>query len=155
MKVKNNKYDIFVEIVCLSLLIGVCVYLFLNWSSIPDGIPGHYNFAGEIDRMGSKRELLFLPITSWLMYLGMTAIENFPQIWNTGVTVTAENEERVYRLLKTMLGTTKLIVVAIFVYLTINSSKSMPLPALFLPAFLILIFGSMILFIIKLVRVSK
>jgi len=154
MKVKKSKYDIFVEIVCLTLLIGVLLYLFLNWSSIPDKIPGHYNAMGKIDRMGSKKELVILPIIGWLMYLVMTVIGNFPQIWNTGVTVTEENKERVYRITKNLLNTVKLIMVAVFVYLTINSSQAIALTVWFLPVFLILLFGSMIYFFIKLVRVK-
>ncbi|WP_066714598.1 DUF1648 domain-containing protein [Clostridium sp. Marseille-P299] len=153
MKLKKNKYEILVEIICLILLIGVLIYLFLNWNSIPDKIPGHYNATGEIDRIGSKKELLVLPIVSWLMYLGMTVLEKFPQVWNTGVTVTEENKERVYRVLKNMLSTMKLIMVAVFVYLTINSSQAKSLPVLFLPVFLTLMFGSIIFFIIKLVRI--
>lgn len=154
MKLKKNKYEILVEIICLILLIGVLIYLFLNWNSIPDKIPGHYNATGEIDRIGSKKELLVLPIVSWLMYLGMTVLEKFPQVWNTGVTVTEENKERVYRVLKNMLSTMKLIMVAVFVYLTINSSQEKSLPVLFLPVFLTLMFGSIIFFIIKLVRIK-
>ncbi len=154
MKLKKSKYDILVEIVCLILLIGVLIYLVLNWNSIPERIPGHYNAMGEIDRMGSKKELLVLPIISWLMYLGMTVLERFPQIWNTGVTVTAENKERVYRVLKNMLSTMKLIMVAVFVYLTINSSQAISLSVWFLPVFITLMFGSIIFFIIKLVRVK-
>ena len=46
--------------------------------------------------MGSKGELVILPIIGWLMYIFLTVIENFPQIWNTGVTVTEENKDRVY-----------------------------------------------------------
>ncbi|SEW44346.1 DUF1648 domain-containing protein [[Clostridium] fimetarium] len=152
MKVKKTKYDIFVEIVCLTLLIGVSIYLYLNWSTIPDKIPGHYNAMGQIDRMGSKGELLILPIIGWLIYLFLTVIEKFPQIWNTGVTVTEENKERVYRITKNLLNTVKLITVAVFVYLTINSSQAISLSVWFLPIFLILEFGSMIFFIIKLVR---
>lgn len=154
LKIRNSKYDIMVEIVCLILLIGVLIYLFLNWNSIPEKIPGHYNAMGEVDRMGSKKELLVLPIISWLMYLGMTVLERFPQIWNTGVTVTEENKERVYRVLKNMLSTIKLIVVAVFVYLTINSSQAISLSIWFLPVFITLMFGSIIFFIIKLVRVK-
>jgi uncharacterized membrane protein len=152
MKLKKNKYNIFVEIVCLILLIGVLIFLFLNWNSIPDRIPGHYNAMGEIDRIGSKKELLVLPILGWLMYLGMTVIEKFPQLWNTGVTVTEENKERIFRVLKNMISTIKLIVVAVFVYIAINSSQAISLSMWFLPVFLILMFGSILFFILKLVR---
>ena len=155
MKLKTSWYDIFVEIMCLALLFGILLYLLINWSSIPDKIPGHYNAMGEIDRMGSKGELFVLPIISWLMYLGLTIVEKFPQVWNTGVKVTEENRERVYRVLKDMLGTMKLITVAIFVYLTINTAQAVSLSVWFLPVFLIIIFGSIIFYIIKLIRVSK
>ena len=152
LKLKKNKYDILVEIVCLILLISVLIYLYFNWSNIPNKIPGHYNAMGVIDRMGSKNELLVLPMISWLMYIGMTVLEKFPQAWNTGVTVTEENKERVYKVLKNMISTMKLIMVANFAYLTINSSLAMPLSVWFLPVFLTLMFGTIIYFIIKLNR---
>ena len=152
---KRSWYDLFANTLCLVLLIGILIYLIINWNSIPDKLPGHYNAVGEIDRMGNKGELLVLPIINWLMYLGMTAVERFPSVWNTGVRVTEENRERVYRTIKNMLSTMKLIIVAVFSYLTINSARALPLSPGFLPAFLILIFGSIILYIIRLVRVSK
>lgn len=152
MKVKMNKYSIFAEAVCITLLVGVWIYLYLNWSGIPDQIPGHYNAMGEIDRMGSRSELLILPVAAWLMYLGITAVEHFPQMWNTGVTVTEENKERVYRILKNMITTVKLLVTAVFVYLTINSARSISLSVWFLPVFLILMFGSILYFIIQLMK---
>ena len=155
MKLKRNRYDLFTNILCLILLIGILIYLFIHWNSIPDKIPGHYNAMGEIDRMGSKGEILILPIISWIMYLGMTVLEKFPQVWNTGVKVTEENKERVYRTLKNMISTMKVIVIAVFSYLTINSAQALSLSVWFLPVFLILIFGSIIFFIIRLIRVSK
>lgn len=155
LKLKRSWYDLFGNILCLVILIGILIYLIIHWNSIPDKIPGHYNGMGEIDRMGSKGEILVLPIISWLMYLGMTVIERFPQVWNTGVRVTEENRERVYRTIKNMLSTMKLIIVAVFSYLTINSAQVLPLSPWFLPVFLILIFGSIIFFIIRLIRVSR
>ena len=40
---------------------GICL------SFLPDQIPAHYNFAGEVDRMGSKYETLLLPAFAVLM----------------------------------------------------------------------------------------
>ena len=152
MKIKRSKYDIIVNIVCLILLIGIIAFLVLAWKGIPDKIPGHYNFAGDIDRWGNKGELLFLPILSWILYLGMTVVEHFPQIWNTGVTVTEENKERVYRILKDMFSTVKLIVVAVLSYLTINSALMIGGTIWSLPILLILMFGTIIFFVMKLIR---
>ncbi len=155
MKIRRNGYDIAANILCLLLLIGIPIYLFINWSNIPDRIPGHYNAMGEVDRMGSKNELLLLPIVNILMYAGLSVVECFPQIWNTGVRVTEENKVRVYRTIKSLISTLKLIIVAVFSFLSINSSLSLPLSAWYLPMLIILIFGSILFFILRLLRVSK
>lgn len=152
MQIKRSKYHIVANLICLILLLGIIIYLGINWNNIPDKIPGHYNSMGVVDRWGNKGELLILPIVGWITYLGMTTLEQFPQAWNTGVTVTAENKERVYLILKNMLVTVKLLVVINFVYLTITSALGKNLPIWFLPVFLILMFGSIIFFTIKLVR---
>lgn len=55
------------------------------------------------------------------------------------------------RILKSMLGTVKLLTVVAFAYLTVNSAMAKPLSVLFLPIFLSLMFGSLIFFIVKLV----
>jgi len=107
---------------------------------------------GQIDRITGKASLIAIPIITWVMYMGITAVERFPQIWNTGVAVTEENKDRVYRVLKDMLKTSKLIVVLVFSYLTINTANAIPLSPWFIPVFLILIFGSLIIFAIKLVK---
>jgi uncharacterized membrane protein len=152
MQIKRSKYHIVANLICLILLLGIIIYLGINWNNIPDKIPGHYNFMGVVDRWGNKGELIILPIVGWITYLGMTTLEQFPQVWNTGVTVTAENKERVYLILKNMLVTVKLLVVINFVYLTITSALGKNLPIWFLPVFLILMFGSIIFFTIKLFR---
>ncbi len=154
MKVKRNWFDIVIDILCLILLIGVSVYLILQWNDLPDKVPGHYNFKGEVDRWGSKGELLMLPIMSWVLYIGITVMEAFPKIWNVGVTITEENKERVYRLLKTMIGVTKLLMVFIFTLLEINGINGESLPWYFIVLFLGVIFGELIFFIVRLVRIK-
>lgn len=152
MKVKNSKYDIFINISCLLCLIGTIIYLIIIWNTIPNEIPGHYNALGEVDKITNKSSLIVLPIISWIMYIGLSVVELFPQIWNTGVTVTQENQQRVYRILKNMLVTIKFFMVVSFTYLSINSAKAISLSPLFTPLVLVLIFGSIIFFIIKLVK---
>jgi uncharacterized membrane protein len=152
MQIRRSKYDVVINLICLLLLTGVVAYLAINWSNIPDKIPGHYNAMGEVNRWGNKGELLILPIIGWIMYIGITVLEHFPQVWNTGVTITEDNKTRIYRILNNMIGTTKLLVVGVFMFLTVNSAMSKALPAWFLPVFLVLIFGSILFFLIKLTK---
>lgn len=152
MKIKPTAADIIMEALSLLLLAGTSAGLFFYWPSIPDKVPMHYNFAGEIDRWGGKGEIIFLLMIAWGIYLLITVTERFPRIWNTGVKVTPENRERVYRTLKYMIKTMKLIIAVIFTYLILHTLSGRNLPGWFTFAFLGLIFGDMIFWLVKLYR---
>ena len=152
IKIERNALDILEAIVSLLCLVGVVVYLVLTWDTIPDKIPAHYNAAGEINRWGSKSELIVLPIISWMIFGLITLIERFPSIWNTGVRITDANRNVVYRLLKSMIAVVKMFVLLMFGSLTVISSLSLNLPVWYLLAFIGLLFGSIAYFIVRLTR---
>ena len=152
MKLRSSLFDRIANIICLVLLVGVVVFFIAAWGSIPDQVPGHYDAGGNVTRMGSKSELVILPIMAWFLYLIMLGVSLFPQAWSTGVKVTAENRVRVYRAIKHMLSTVKLAVVIIFVFIALSTAITQSLPSWFLPASLILTFGPMAYFIIQLIR---
>ena len=154
MKLKNNKIDWIIEILCLTLLIGLTAYLIFHWGSIPDKIPAHYDWEGNIDRWGNKSDLIFLPMMSWFLYLLITGLQQVPLVWNTGVKITEENEERVYRTLKYMLETLKLIVVADLTYITVHSLMGKSLSGWFTMIVLVAVFGDLIFWIVRLYQVK-
>ena len=155
MKTENTRADRILDLLGWILLIGTLVYLILGWPSFPDQIPMHYNGAGEIDRWGGKGEIIFIEVMMWILYLGIGVVEKYPQIWNTGVEVTVKNKEKVYRTLKYMLKTLKFLTALIFAYLIVNSLQSAPLPGWFTPAVMILVFGDMAFWLIRLFRIKK
>ena len=152
MKIKRGKFDIVLNILCMLMLISIIFFLIIIWSKIPDEVPMHYDFAGNTDRWGSKLEIIILPIISWIMYIFMTIIEKFPQVWNTGVKVTEENKERVYSILLHLISTIKFIVVCVFMYLTVQTALVFELSAWFLPIFLLIIFGDLFYWIWRLLK---
>ena len=152
MKIKNTRIDWFIEMICILLLGGITLYLILSWSTIPDKIPMHFNVAGQVDRWGNKIEIIFMPIVSWLLYGFITVMEQFPQIWNTGVMITEENAYRVYRILKNMIQITKLLVVIMFFYITICSIFAINMSMWASVIELVLIFGNLIFWLVKLYK---
>ena len=150
MKLKKTAWDWITEALSLALGIGTILYLIVMWKSIPDTIPAHYNAAGEVNRGGGKSELLMLPIIGGMLYFLITLVQQYPEAWNTGVTVTEENRERVYRILRNLIGTTKLMMLLVFSSLTVLSSLGLSLPIWYLGVFLVLLFGSITFFIIQL-----
>ena len=152
IQIRHTVPDRILEAGSLLLTAGTTLYLLIGWDSFPERIPAHYNAAGEIDRWGSKSELIFLPVLMWVFYIGLSLLQRFPQIWNTGVKVTAANQARVYRTLKYMVVSLKLIVTADFAYMIVNITLCRPLGGWFTPVFLVLVFGDMAFWIIRLVR---
>ncbi len=154
MKMKKTVIDYISDIICWGIAIGIPLYLIIDWKNIPSEIPMHYDALGNVDRWGSKGELLILPIMTFIMCAFISVIECFPQVWNTGVKVTEENKERVYRVLKNMLKTVKLIAIVDFAFMTICSIMCKDLPIWFGPVFLFLVFGDLVFWLIKLVRIK-
>lgn len=152
MKVEKSKGDKLADIFCVLLLISQVLYVIISWRKLPDTIPAHYNAVGEIDRWGGKGEILIEPALSCLLYLFLRVAERYPQIWNTGVTVTEANRERVYGILQHLLSTMKVEVVFIFAFLTIKTVSGAALSVWFLPIMMGVLFGSLFFWIWKLVK---
>lgn len=155
MKTKPSKTDRILEALGWIMLIGTLMYLIIGWSSFPDQIPAHYNAAGEIDRYGSKWEIVFIEAVMWLLYLGIGLLEKYPEIWNTGVKVTPANREKVYCTLRYFIKTLKLSTTLIFAFLVITSLQGSHLPGWFTPASLFLVFGGMAYWLIRLFLIRK
>jgi len=152
MKPRNSIYSFSFNMICILLLAGNIVYLIVKWGSFPEQIPMHFDAAGNITNYGGKGWLFFMPIMSLILFSGLTAVERFPQLWNTGVEVTEENMRRVYGIIKNMIVTLKLAMVAVFVFVSRYQSLSASLPGWFLPAALFAALASIVFFIVKLIR---
>lgn len=153
MRPKSTKYDWAAYVLSALLLLAACVWLAVKWDELPELVPMHYNFQGEIDRYGDKSELLIVPIFGWLLVILLAVVSRFPKIWNTGgIEVTDENRDYVYRRLRYMLDTMMVLVSAVFSYLTVYTLSEENLSKAFLPVFLLLMFGSMAYFLIPLYR---
>lgn len=151
IRVRSIRYHWIVNSLCLLALLGSLLFLILNWSSIPEQIPGHFSISGEIDRWVNKIQLVVLYFVGVLIYIGLSMIERFPSIWNTGVTITAANQERIYHILKSMIVTLKLIVVVIFMFLLIYSTLLIDLPSGFTFVSLGVLFGTIIFYGIRVI----
>jgi len=128
MRLKNDIFDHAVNVLCVLILIGIVVYLAVSWNSLPDQVPGLIGLDGEVTRWDGKGTLILMPIIAWVTFAGVTILEQFPKAWNTGVRVTEENMFRVYRAVKSLIRSTKLLILAFFAAMTIMQSQLQTLP---------------------------
>src|SRR5699024_2302230 len=110
----------------------------------------------EVDRWGSKWEMIIMPIIAFIMWVSMTVLERYPHVYNypklTKETVVAQ-----YMNARLMLNVLKNIIVLLFVYVTwkdiqVALGNSEAIGQWFLPFFFIVIFGPMIFFIVRSLR---
>jgi len=149
---KATLFDHIKNVFSCLMLAGVWIYLLVQWSSLPEKLPGHYNFAGEIDRWGSRGELLIVPAVMLVLFILLSVAERFPNIWNTGVEVTEQNRERVYTLIRHLLTSSKLLMVANFSYITLCSAAAQPLSRWFLPITIVALLGLLAFYIVRITR---
>src|SRR5699024_10167296 len=70
------------DVIGYTFYLGSILFLIIMWNKIPAEVPGHYNALGEVDRWGSKWELLILPGTGLFLLLSMQSLEFFPEVHN-------------------------------------------------------------------------
>lgn len=155
MKVKYTKFQIALEIVGLLLVVGMIAVVCIYWNQIPQKIPGHYNAMGEVDRWGSKSEIIISPIVSSLLYILLTVLSFFPKTWNVGVKITELNREAVYCCTRNILSLIKVELVGMFFYTTYYTATAQSLPAYFIPVFLFVVFGTVIYYVIRILQIGK
>ena len=154
-KLKFTEFQKILELMAVIVLVIMFGYLLSNWSGLPERIPTHYNAGGAIDGWGSKNSLLLFPGICLVMYALLTVVSFFPKSWNVPVKLTDENRERVYTVTRSLLCVLKLVLLVTFTFIEINMIKMQPLGAWFLFFIMAGVFGSTIVFIIKIIKVSK
>ena len=107
---------------CGTLLVGITIWVLYRYGALPDRIPTHYGPDGVIDGYGPKSMIWLLIAGAWIGVGIMTAVEQFPRLWNLPFKVTKENQCRVLSLIWHWISTTKLIVLGLFIYLTVMSA---------------------------------
>lgn len=146
---KKTTFSKIANLISLLSVVGIVLYVIITWKSIPDMIPGNYNIAGEIDKYSSKNSIWILIVVQILLFTMMSVLERFPNIWNTGVQITDENVERVYTNLRNMQTYLKMMIMIYFSYMTFQSIGGGNLHSMSVFVFLVLVFGGMAVFLVK------
>lgn len=107
------------------LLVGtIWLLTLLSYDKLPNTIPIHFDSLGNVDGFGEKATILTLPRVATAIFIGMTILNQFPQVFNYTTNITNENALRQYTNATRMIRYLKLIVVIIFGILVVFTVKS-------------------------------
>jgi uncharacterized membrane protein len=145
--------DKVLEILGWAAMFGIWVLTLVNYFDLPETIPIHYNAAGEADGFGDKTTILALPSIATLLFLGLTALNQHPHVFNYPSKITQENALIHYTNATRMIRVLKLVIVFIFGMIAFKTiqhvhGNAAGLGTWFLPVTMVLIFIPIVYFLI-------
>ena len=154
IKLALTTVDKIFEIVGWGFIILIWVLTITNYSNLPETIPTHYNGAGQADGFGGKATILTLPLIATILFIGLTVLNKFPQVFNYPTEITQDNAFRQYIYATRLIRYLKLIIVFILgliEFKTIQNANGEAdgLGVWFLPLTIGVIFLPMIYFILN------
>lgn len=141
----------------ISALLLALAYVIINWSNVAESVPYHFDFTGEPDAWGSKWMVLILPVLGILLWTGLSFIEPFPHTFNYVVKINEGNAERQYYYAVTLIRLIKNEIALLFALLTpsivqISNGQEDQLQFWIVPVFLVILFGTILIYFIKSLR---
>ncbi len=154
IKIRLTAPDWATEFIAFFFLIILIAIPLIYYNDLPDKIPVHFNASGQPDGYGTRSTLWILPLTGAFMYLIMTILGAFPNIYNYPVEITPENAVPQYRLATRLIRILKTVILVIFSFISYQTIRTATgaaagLGKAFLPVFLLLTFGVIIIYIVN------
>lgn len=155
-KGKYAKINKCLDIIGIILVIALIVVTFIYWGKASDIVPIHYNFKGEVDAYGSKNTIFILLLIVIIIYLGLTILSKYPQIYNYCIEINPRNKEKQYSMATLFIRIINIDILGSFFYIQVKTLVAMingkGLSIEFLPISLFILFGSIGFYIYKSVK---
>lgn len=114
LEIEKEALDQFLELAAFVAILLLWTLSLYYYSKLPETIPTHFNFKGEVDDYGSKDVLWFLPVLGTVIFAVLTIINRFPHQFNYLVTINDENAPFQYALAQRLIRYLKLLIPVIF-----------------------------------------
>lgn len=147
-----RKRHLVISIICFLILVLSMGYFFMYFPSMPQRIPIHYNLKGAIEGYGPKDMVMAMNVVEVLIVVGITAIEQFPELWSSHIR--EEVRTKVNTMILDMIEIIKLELCLLFAYLT-YMLVMMQYPGIGFYLFLVLVVVTLIMGIINIRRILK
>ena len=85
-----------IEIAAWAILLAIWIVTLLNYSSLPNKIPIHFNPEGVADGFSGKVSILIWPALATVLCIGLTLLARLPHIFKYPIEITQENAATLY-----------------------------------------------------------
>ncbi len=157
IKIRLSLIDWIFEFVGFLFVIMLLILPIIYMSNLPDKIPIQFNGLGEPKNYGSKNFIWLFPIVGGFLYIILTTLSQFPQLYNFPVKITPENILVQYKLATRLVRILKTILILMFLFtcyqtIRISTGETNSLGNPFVPLFLILNFGIIAIYLTRSIK---
>lgn len=121
LKIPKTKMEWLADGIGYLSLVSMFIILIMQWGALPEEIPAHFSANGEVDRWGSKWELLILPGIAIGLNIFLKILEKFPQVHNYPERLNESNVVAFYTNSRQAMNYMKNIINLLFAYLVYNT----------------------------------
>lgn len=116
LKIKWTGLDYLLEIVAAIIIISTIIYAFIAYRELPETVATHFNFKGEPDAFGNKSSVWAMPAISFILWMLLSIVNQFPHSFNYPYKLTSTNVERQYRMAQRFMRIMKIWVCGVFLF---------------------------------------
>ncbi len=145
VKLEKEFIDKFLEIIGFAFVVTLIVLPLYYFPKLPEQIPIHFNFNGEVDGYGPKYTILFFSALGVLVYIALFILSKFPHKFNYLVKITEQNAEIQYMKATRLIRKMNTIIIAMLFFIdyeiifkSLNQQPFILAPMIYL--FLLLLF---------------
>ncbi|MGM9968162.1 MAG: DUF1648 domain-containing protein [Rummeliibacillus sp.] len=159
LKIKSPKIGIYFNIVAILSFIIALSFILINWSTLPNKVPSHYNLAGEPDKW-SDRWFVFVPLMIGIfLWFSLQIVETRPHLHNYSG-LTEKNREVLFKNSMLLMNFIKNEMLIYFSFSAINDiyvakGKESIVGPWDLLIFSVMIIGTIVIFVVRSVRLKK
>lgn len=137
------------NIIGYSIFIGALIYVIITFPFLPAEVPAHFGADGEVNRYGSKYEIIVIVVIPLFLIPGLKALERFPEMHNYPRRMNESNIEEFYlnsRMLLNLTTNGTMIVFAIIFIEIINHglTNTSTFGAFLIPLIILLVLGPIV-----------
>ena len=120
LHIPKTKSEWAFDVIGYLALATMIIVLVFNWGVLPDQVPAHFGANGEVDRWGSKWELLILPGIAIGIHFFMLIFEKFPETHNYPTRINENNAAAFYTNSRQTMNYMRNIINVLFSYTVYN-----------------------------------
>ncbi|MCH8486712.1 MAG: DUF1648 domain-containing protein [Candidatus Cyclonatronum sp.] len=121
LEIEPEPFDRLLDRLGFTLIIILVLMVAVSFSGLPELVPTHFDFSGEVTSTGSRYMLLLLPLMGAMTFMMIYFLNKAPHTFNYTVTITEENAAHEYRKATRMMRWVNLICALLFTFITFTT----------------------------------